>query len=57
VVTNIHLDHKLFGCKWVFKNKYKSDGSLDKHKARLVAKGFAQKEGVDYKKTLAPTTK
>jgi hypothetical protein len=31
-------------CRCVYKNKYKSDGSLDKHKARLVAKGFAQKK-------------
>jgi hypothetical protein len=44
------------GCKWVFKNKYKSDGSLDKHKVRLVEKGFAQKEGVDYE-TSSPTAK
>eukprot|EP00253_Pinus_taeda_P008265 PITA_08265 len=33
------------GCKWIYKTKYKVDGSLDKHKARLVAKGYAQKEG------------
>ncbi len=44
---------KPIGCKWVYKNKCKFDGSLDKHKVRLVAKGFAQKEGIDYNETLS----
>eukprot|EP00253_Pinus_taeda_P033584 PITA_33584 len=51
------LGTKLIGCKWVYKNKYKVDGSLDKHKARLVEKGFAHKKGVDYEDTFAPTAK
>lgn len=51
------LGTKPIGCKWVYKNKYKADGSLDKKKSRLVAKGFAQKEGVDYEETSPPHCK
>eukprot|EP00253_Pinus_taeda_P036646 PITA_36646 len=51
------LRTKPIGCKWVYKNKYKANGSLDKHKDRLVEKGFAQKEGVDYEETFCTTTK
>ena len=30
----------IVGCKWVFKTKLHSDGTLECLKARLVAKGF-----------------
>ena len=29
---------KPIGCKWVYKNKYRSYGSLDKNKVRILAK-------------------
>jgi len=29
------------GCKWVFKLKWKVDGSIERYKARLVAKGYS----------------
>ena len=35
---------KVIGVKWIFKAKFRSDGSLDKYKAHLVAKGYAQRK-------------
>lgn len=43
------------GSKWVFKIKYKFDGSIDRYKARFVAKGFSQIPGLDFSDTCAPT--
>jgi hypothetical protein len=35
--------HNLIDCKWVYKIKRKTDGSINIYKARLVAKGFKQR--------------
>lgn len=48
---------KAIGCKWMFKTKYKVNGTLNKHKSQLVSKGYAQKEGIDYEDKFSPTTK
>ncbi|CAM8991331.1 unnamed protein product [Rhodiola kirilowii] len=45
------------GCKWVFRIKYKSDGSIERHKARLVALGNRQVEGIHFHETFAPVAK
>jgi hypothetical protein len=39
---------KLVTCKWVYKTKYASNGSVERHKAWLFSKGFSQVDGIDY---------
>jgi uncharacterized protein (DUF2225 family) len=52
-----HQAKNVIDCKWVYKLKQKSDGSIDWYKARLVAKGFKQRYKIDYEDTFSLVVK
>ncbi|XP_022032806.1 uncharacterized mitochondrial protein AtMg00820-like [Helianthus annuus] len=42
---------------WLFKHKFKLDGSLERYKARLVCDGRKQQVGIDCGETFSPVVK
>lgn len=56
-LVTLPMGKKPIACRWVYKIKFHTDGSIERHKACLVAKGFTQKEGVDFHKTFSPVIK
>ncbi|CAM8880470.1 unnamed protein product [Rhodiola kirilowii] len=57
LITDLPHNQSVIDCKWIFRIKLKSDGSIEHYKAHVVAKGFTQVEGIDYSETFAPVAK
>ncbi|CAL2246130.1 unnamed protein product [Prunus armeniaca] len=56
-IVKLPKGKKIVGSRWIYKIKFNSDGSIERHKARLVACSFTQTFGVDYKETFALVAK
>jgi transposase InsO family protein len=56
-VVRLPKGKRAIGSRWVFKIKRTADGSIERYKGRIVAKGYAQREGIDYTETFAPTAR
>ncbi|KAM2882470.1 hypothetical protein COP2_015447 [Malus domestica] len=56
-VVDLPKGKKAVGSRWIYKTKFNSNGTIERHKARLVARGFTQTYGIDYKETFAPVAK
>ncbi|GJR51284.1 retrovirus-related pol polyprotein from transposon TNT 1-94 [Tanacetum coccineum] len=57
VLEDLPHGKKAIGCKWVYKIKYHSDGTIERYNARLVILGNNQVAGIDYNETFAPVAK
>ena len=56
-LVTLLLEKFMVGCKWIYKIKPRSDGSIECYKVHLVAKGFTQEYGIDYEETFASVTR
>ena len=53
-MVTLPLRQSVVGCKWIYKIKTHSDGSIEQYKAHLVAKGFTLEYGINYEEIIGP---
>ena len=56
-ITQLPPNKKPISCKWLFKLKLNSNGTVAKHKIRLVARDFTQQYGLDFQEIFSPVAK
>ena len=53
-LVTLPLGKSVVGCKWIYKIKTHSDGSIEHYKTHLVTKGVTQEYEIDYEETFTP---
>lgn len=56
-ITDLPPGKKAISSKWVYKIKFKSDGTVERFKARFVVRGFDQIPDEDYTDTFSLVAK
>jgi Reverse transcriptase (RNA-dependent DNA polymerase) len=56
-IVQLPKGKKVVGCKWVYKLKYNSDGTIERYKTRLVAKGYTQTHIINYQEIFTSVAK